>query len=527
MSLKIFDHSRSAALLAAGMLLAAAAAFGSRPPAGTLAGRLLDGVGRPVAGAAVSLKGRITVFSASTVSAADGAFSFPEVPAGVYSLSVDKPGYEQLDRTVEAGPDGFPGLELILQAGTASTGPLGPADPYGLKTKDIFGGVSTGSLSAFNPALSVIAGGYYYHDGRGGDGADLLGRADGFPNSFESDKQGFNLGETELALSGSVDPYFDAWAILSVASEGIEVEEAYLQTRRLPLGLQLKAGKFKSGIGYINKQHSHQWDFADQALPYAMMFGGCLAETGLQVTWLAPLPFYLQVGLEALQGGNRGVASYTGPDDDHPYYERKAGPRLFTGFVKVSPDLGYDFALQGGLFGGHSLLHQEDFTWDSGEGAVSEALQGTATFWGTDWVFKYDAPYAYGRGDLTVQGEYIYRRKDLEVAAAAADATPSRRFDQDGLYAQAVYGFAPRWTAGLRCDAVGLTNRVDLSGFGRLAYGTAVRWSTDLTLSLTEFSRLRLQYEQLKLVVDGGRDSFGEMFLQYQVSLGAHGAHKF
>lgn len=524
----------SALMLVAGIILAAGLMFGEEAASVRLSGLILNGAGRPVAGAVVGLRGEGSAWSLSTISAHDGEFSFPDVPSGPCLIVVDKAGYGHLEKSLEAAPDPACPVEIVLRTRTGATGSLGPADPSGLGTKSVALGAKTGSPSAFNPALSVIAGGDLHYDGRHGDGADLLGRADGFSNPLEGEAQGFSLGETELAFSGSVDPYFDAWAVMSVSDERIEVEEAYVQTRRLPLGLQIRAGKFKSGIGYINKQHAHQWDFVDQALPYTMMFGGCLGETGLQVGWLAPLPFYLFVGAEVFQGGNGGVSSYIGPDDDHPYYNRKPGPRLFTGFIKISPDLGYNCALQGGLFVGHSLLHQEDFTRAAGDGVtIDEGLQGTVTFCGTDLVFKYDAPPSYGLGDLTVQAEYIYRRKDLDVAAAGDGptvpdpGTTPRRFDQDGMYVQAVYGFARRWTGGVRCDLVGLTNRADLSGFGRLDYGTIARWSTDVTMNLTEFSRLRLQYNRLSLSVEGARERFGEIYIQYQISLGAHGAHKF
>jgi hypothetical protein len=48
-----------------------------------------------------------------------------------------------------------------------------------------------------------------------------------------------------------------------------------------------------------------------------------------------------------------------------------------------------------------------------------------------------------------------------------------------------------------------------------------------LSFMPTEFSRLRLQYTRGDIAVDGERETFNQVFLQFQVSLGVHGAHTF
>lgn len=418
---------------------------------------------------------------------------------------------------------------------TVSQSATGPLDAPGLQPLNLPGlgqAGSTTAATAFNPALSVILDGVYYHDDRQGGVSDWLAESPGFGAGTSEGhahggelKQGFNLRETELAFSASVDPYLDALAILAVGEEGLEVEEAYGRTRSLPWGLQLKFGRFFSDIGYMNRQHPHQWDFVDQALPYQLLFGGSLRETGLQLSWLPAWPFYARFGVEALQGENNGVASYLGPDEDHPAFSDKAGPRLFTAFAKFSPDLGYSHALQAGVFGGRALKHQE-----FQPGATDdEALDGDSWFAGTDWVYKYDDPRAFGQGDLTLQGEYIYRRKDLRVV----DSTDLARLGlgheaaQDGLYVQGVYGFAPRWTTGLRFDTAGLINQVNETGPGEQSLASIQRYTANLTWNPTEFSRLRLQYNIGRLPLDGSKESFNQVYLQYQLSLGAHGAHAF
>lgn len=386
------------------------------------------------------------------------------------------------------------------------------------------------SANAFNPAISLIPDIAYYTDSEGGEGVGLTKRADGFGlgdgaaegHSHAGDlSRGFNLRELEVALSGSVDPYFDAVANLVVAGGSIEAEELYVRTRRFPAGLQLKAGRFLSDIGYINRQHPHQWAMADQNLAYDLLLDGGIGDTGVQLTWLPALPVYLQVGAEALQGDNAAMAASIGRDAEHPRFSEKSGPRLLTLFTKVSPDLGFDHALQLGASLARSRLHQEQ------AGEVS--VEGPAWLLGLDAVYKYDSPRPAGVGDIVVQGEYLRRTKRLTVVDgphAEAIGDPWRS-TQDGIYLQGSYGIAPRWTAALRLDAAGMANRLE-SGSQRLADdGTSRRLSGALTFDPTEFSRLRFQVERASIPVGGERQSFTQLFVQLQISLGVHGAHKF
>jgi len=73
-------------------------------------------------------------------------------------------------------------------------------------------------LRQFNPAMSIIFDGLYYHDTASGEGPEILGEHDSVLHAHSSHDEhehgelarGFNLRETEITLSGSVDAYFDA-----------------------------------------------------------------------------------------------------------------------------------------------------------------------------------------------------------------------------------------------------------------------------------------------------------------------------
>ncbi len=372
-----------------------------------------------------------------------------------------------------------------------------------------------------------------------GEAGEILEEADGFHGAHAEEEhghehggmsQGFNLRETELAFKASVDAYFDVFALFAASEEGLEAEEVYFQTRRLPGGFQLKGGKFLSGIGYANAQHPHQWDFVDQNLAYELLLGGHgLNEKGLQVNWIPKLPFYLRAGVELLQGENEKMSNYIGPEefpgqteDDEPReLSYQSGPRLFTGFLKVGPNLGYASALQIGVSYASSNTHQEVHDHD-GDGNPEGVLDGTGELWGVDLVYKYDSPREYGAGDFVFQTEYLSRKRDLDIIGTP-DTVVSR---QDGAYFQAVYGLLPRLQLATRYDLAGLTNERVRAGV-KTEYETSKRWTGALTFNPTEFSRIRAQYNRGEVFVGGEKETYDQFFLQVQFSIGAHGAHKF
>ena len=97
---------------------------------------------------------------------------------------------------------------------------------------------------------------------------------------------------------------------------------------------------------------------------------------------------------------------------------------------------------------------------------------------------------------------------------------------QSGWYAQGVYQFTPEWRAGLRYDQLD-SGRQNL---GANALNLTVqdyrpkRATAMVDYSWSEFSRVRLQYAQDKSMA-GITDN--QWIVQYIMSLGAHGVHKF
>ncbi len=391
-----------------------------------------------------------------------------------------------------------------------------------------------GLVKGLDLDASVVLDTFYYHDDSEEGFSHLKEEISGFGHAHgggghdhhhAETENGFNLRHVEVGLSAAVDPYFRAYTTLAFEDGNSEIEEAVIQTTSLPYALTLSGGKFFSGVGRMNRQHSHEWDFFDQPLVYELLFGPHgLQEKGVQLTWLAPTPFYLLLGAEAFNGDNEKMFQSVDADE----LPSEDGPRLWTGFLKFGPDLGDRHAAQFGLsfaYGDHQEAHD-----GNGDGADDHWLDGETTLWGLDAVYKYDSGRPHGHGNVVVQAEYFNRLKDLEVERHdlnPAFAGREREDRQDGYYVQALYGFAPRWRAGLRWEQVGLTNDAKLPSGREDDFDPSSRAALMIDWKLSEFSLLRGQAAFGEYETEEGDEDVWEYILQWQVTFGKHAAHYF
>jgi hypothetical protein len=384
-----------------------------------------------------------------------------------------------------------------------------PTEEKSLKFTGLFGGSNLA-----NPNISLILNTFGYTSNLKQSELNTRGIPGYYTNGdFIKDNiantKGFNLDSAELGLYAPVDPYFNLYATIPITENGVEVEEAYFLTTSLPYGFQIKGGKFKSGFGRINGQHSHVWDFEDLPLPYrAFIAGEGLEEIGVQINYLPPLPFYTLLGVEVLQGKNDMLF---GPD-------ARSGPHAFTAFAKASFDIGDNSTL---------LIGQSVISGSTRTNIIADntEFQGTSTLYDTEMTYKWKPSTTQS---FTLQSEYLYRDQkgdlsDSSVPGATTVNTLERA--QDGLYVQGIYQLY-RWRLGARYDLLDLFKKdYILSGnqtdFGRKPW----RVSGMLEFNPTEFSRLRLQYNHDMSARDGQAND--EMILQLLFAIGAHGAHPF
>ena len=378
---------------------------------------------------------------------------------------------------------------------------------------------SAGGANAFNPSMSLILSGLYTRTSHNPadyaiTGFPLPGGAEIGPGT-----RGFSLAESELGFAASIDPWLRGAANISILPDNtLSVEEAFVQTTSLGGGFALKAGRFFSNVGYLNPQHSHTWDFVDNPLAYQAMLGTQYGDDGVQLTWLAPLDRYVELGVELGRG-----RSYPGTDTSR----NGAGMTAIT--AHTGDDIGDSSSWRAGLSMLSAKASDQGLVATNASGdAVLDAFNGSTRVWIADAIWKWAPNGNATRTSFKLQGEYLRstRRGDLTYDVGNADRVGSYRAVQSGWYVQGVWQFMPRWRVGLR------TEQLDA---GSPDYGlNAASFANDgfrpkkntlmLDFNPSEFSRVRLQLAQ-----DRSREGITDkqLFVQYQMSLGAHGAHSY
>lgn len=423
-------------------------------------------------------------------------------------------------------------MPVVATAGAGSTSgsPVSGAPDLGRNPPSSLGrGIVLPKMGPITPEIAVIIDGKYSAQSQNPESFSR-----GFvPAGGENIPRGFSLGETELGFAGTVDNLFRAEARLVLAQNGqdfnVGLEEAFFETLGLPGGTKVKGGKFFSSVGYLNTKHPHEWDFVDLPLAYKAFFGGQLNNTGAQFSWVAPLDdLYLRLGGELGQG-----MSY--PNGNN-FNENR--PRLGTLFAKLGGDIGTHSSWLGGL---------SYVTSSTGNQSRSSALNDTDTFDFTgstsvllaDFVYKWAPNGNASRQSFKLQGEAFWNTQKGSASITSPNSYASCEAPclgnsytntQSGFYVQAIYQFMPNWRVGYRFDQLFGGNssygfsRDTLTGTALEAYNP-MRNTIMVDWANSEHSMFRLQVAQDTMYGPGKTNN--QVFLQYIMSLGAHGSHRF
>jgi hypothetical protein len=361
-------------------------------------------------------------------------------------------------------------------------------------------GSGASNPNSMNPAISIILNGQYAHHSINPEDFQRAG----FPLTGEAGPgaQGFSLGESEISLAANIDEKFYGQLSLAIESEDGEdhvgLEEAYIETTALPNSLAIRAGRFFSNIGYLNNHHAHTDNFFDRPLPYQAFLGNQYGDDGVQLRWVAPTDTYVELGGEVLRGQNypSGGAAHSG-----------AGVKTL-------------FAHFGGDVGGESSWLAGVSALDSHTEGGEDGFSGHARLYIADGTWKWAPDGNTKDGGITVRGEYFLEHRDGQWSNPD-DITETQAWDgtRRGAYLEGVWRINRQWDAGYRYD------RLWADDEGPYASDfDPNRHSVELTWRNSEFSLLRLQLSRERANDD---DTDSAVSLQYQTSLGAHGAHKF
>jgi hypothetical protein len=339
------------------------------------------------------------------------------------------------------------------------------------------------------------------------------------------DDEGFSLNHSEFSMR--VDAQYLTAKLTTVIEEDdgdidAELEELYLESVGLGNGITLRAGRYFSGIGYLNQQHIHSWDFSDAPLVYRGFWGKQYIDDGLRLSWVAPTDIFMELGLDALNGGEYPSGSHDWDGVDTHVVFANFGDDIDNsqswqaGFSYYSANV--DDRLSGGhQHGGGGLAEIPSFTGDS------DVI-------GLNFIYKWAPDGNYRNRNFKLQSELFLRDEDGDVTLKGSSPleTTTYRGKQKGLYIQGVYQFKPQWRAGLRFDYLTSDNKgsdaevleeasLDDEGINPKRFGVMLDYAP------TEMSRWRLQFNR----DESYEREDNQIMLQYVISLGAHGAHTF
>jgi len=385
----------------------------------------------------------------------------------------------------------------------------------------------TVDANTFNPAVSVI------FDGRWSDYDDEF-ELPGFQVGGEAElpEQDWSWGHNELNVSATLfNQFYTSASYVFTKHEGEtekDLEEIYLETLTLGNGLTLRMGEFFSHIGYHNALHQHAWEFIEAPLVYSGLFGNHIDHEGVQLRWLAPTDSYLEFGFEA--GHGSGFPGGSDHDD-----------QAYSSYIKWGDDWSVESSWQLGLSWYDTSFSEREGGGHAhgggGPAAVFTTQNTDSTVWGIDAVYKW-APMGNSKNQqLILQAEYFERDEDghVNLSEDANFFNAAYEGKQKGYYLQGIYKFKPRWKTGLRYDWISADNRfgdliesgVDFDEFSEDTEfnndNPIKRWSSMISYSKPELWRVRLQYNHID--VAGNVDD--QLFLQFTLMLGAHGAHRY
>ncbi len=332
--------------------------------------------------------------------------------------------------------------------------------------------------------------------------------------------KGLGLGHSDLLLRGAINEHFSGEAVVSFHTQDKKlekhVENAWVQTRSLPHGLQVRAGRFASQVGYLNELHPHTDDFTERPLLYRGFLGGHWYDDGIRLNWTAPTSFYLRLGAEIFSGKKLVPEATT-----------DSTSRVSTVNLKMGNDIGKSSSWQWGLSHVHNrreaLVEAHD---PSAEAHCHAASFSGKRMWISDLVWKW-APDGNSRNQqLRINWEYA------QVSGINRYADSDMRHKASSL--GAVWKFNQAWEAGVRTDWLRVHKSEDHGGDIEFGTGRLKENAIMVAYKPTHMQTLRLQLTNQS--ASGTNDQGEAVFanparrsiqLQYVIGFGAHGAHSY
>ncbi|HYX36988.1 MAG TPA: hypothetical protein VE954_28135 [Oligoflexus sp.] len=321
---------------------------------------------------------------------------------------------------------------------------------------------------------------------------DLVGSYKADQKSTAEDK--FAPREAEIILTAPIDATFDgmlSFAAHQEEGEAVsELHEAYIRSSRLIPRSNIRAGQFFLGLGRLNRLHRHEWPIIVAPKVHEAFFGeeGAL-DSGIEYSYLAPLPFFLETTLGVTNGFTYGHA-----------HDEGEKPKKPTHYARIATY--FDLPAQGGAQIALNYLSRTD------------AESTTTTLTGLDFTAKWREA---GVLQYLVQSEIWHRT--LTPDGGTSEETL-------GAYVLPQYAFDAQLSLGILIDYLSVLSLKDAAG--NTVDNSILGVVPTLTYKASEFSTLRVAYNHSQTQREDQADSTEKRLeLQATFIMGAHPAHDF
>lgn len=353
-----------------------------------------------------------------------------------------------------------------------------------------------GQGNLYNPAITIF----------GDLGASLSTNGD--DNRFNR----FNLREFEFDARAAISPFADGVFIATFGEEiedapgggvdiatVVDVEEGYINFHSLPYDLTAKVGKFRNAFGPSNTLHTHDTPQVTRPLATQAFLGPeGMSTLGISASWIVPNPWdeFIELTGEVVNAdGGQESPILGGPNAKNPAY---------LGHLKWFTDVS-DF---GSLELGGSYLYAH----------TAADAKFDANVFGLDATLKLPDPEAPDLRSFLLQGELFYSQNDILDQVT----NTGTRNNSIGAYAFAQWQLSKNWYTGVRGDITEFPNS-DTRGPSDRDWAV----SPYVTWYLSEFLRLRFEYQHREFETGGSWDNEDNLFIQLTFVLGAHPPHPY
>lgn len=328
-------------------------------------------------------------------------------------------------------------------------------------------------------------------------------------NVLESrgDRGNFDFRSAELNLEAPVDPHVKLWTVVNFTKDEVEVEEAAVQSTSLPWSLTVRGGRLFSAFGRLAHFHDHELPFTYRPESLESIVGGEARGDGLELAWLAPLPFYTNL---TLGGYNRlGAENERRTDDPRAWDEF-----TFMGRLHTALEVG-DHTLDVGANSAWTPKRRmvEDLTeTGSTDPAVQTARDTWRTVTGVDLTYRWQ-PSAGGVYKGLTWAVEAYQNNERRFNETTR--MPRGREVASGGFSYVQFKLGRRLRPGAMID---LTENLDAPSSNARLAKTYAGW---LTFDVSEFQKFRLQYTHKK-ERDRSRRAENVVGLQWAAIIGHH-----